>query len=165
MIIPRQTRQISEICLPESVVCSVPHRLVVEHGNRDGNGLTWFQLCVRASVSPSAASIAGLPAMVWMVQVKASTSRQSPSARNKPAAVAASCARGGGFETGEPGFGAGLRRKTWTILDYGHRATRPRAERSFAPLVVRVASYCNAAACTMRGRQIRRTCRASGRKP
>jgi hypothetical protein len=31
------------------------------------------------------------PAMVWMFQVKASTSRQSPSARNNPAAAAASC--------------------------------------------------------------------------
>jgi hypothetical protein len=51
-----------------------------------------FAGLVRASVWRNVASIAGRPAMVWIFQVKASRSRQSPSARNSSAAAAASCA-------------------------------------------------------------------------
>ncbi len=102
---------------------SLPARLTRRGGVRRG-GMRKFAGFVRASVWRSVASIAGRPAMVWMFQVKASTSRQSPSARNKPAAAAASARLQGRFEGREPAFGVGLRRMTWAILDYCHRETR-----------------------------------------
>ena len=142
----------------------VPARATQRGGVRFG-GMRKFAGCVRASVSRSAASIAGLPAMVWMVQVKASRSRQSPSARNSAAAAAASCARKAASKPASQvsASASGVRRgRSSTML-----IAQPGLGRSdrCAPPVVRVASYCNAAACTMRGRQIRRACRGSGRKP
>jgi toxin ParE1/3/4 len=51
-------------------------------------GIWQFVAFVRAIVWRSVASIAGRPAMVCRFQVKASTSRQSPSGRNNSAAAA-----------------------------------------------------------------------------
>ena len=73
-------------------IVSVPARVTQRGGVRFAREYENFSAAVRASVSRSIAAIAGRPAMVWMVQVKASTSRQRPSARNNSAAALASCA-------------------------------------------------------------------------
>ena len=72
-------------------IASLPARDTQRGGVRAGGKWKFFG-CVRARVSRSVASMAVRPAMLWMVQVKASTSRQSPSGRNNAAAPAASCA-------------------------------------------------------------------------
>ena len=75
---------------------------------------------VRASVSRSIVSIAGRPAIVPMVQVKASTSRHRPSAQEQPATAPASPRLQRRLEGGEPVFGRGLRHQASAILDNGH---------------------------------------------